>query len=546
MRKLYTILIVLVVLMSAALLRYSGIGWGLPNETHLYSYHPDENILFGAAVRVNLLEGMLDPGFYNYGSLYIYLVNAAVILVPLFGLQGTMVDGYLAGRFVTLIAGVLTVLFVFLLGRRYGRPAGLLAMVLMAVVPIHVMHSKFIAVDVTAAMFVTLALLFAVRISEGHRLRDYLLAGLFAGLAAGTKYNAGLVLISPIAVHLATYNAGFGKRFFNLKAWLVPVMTVLGFLVSTPGFIFNHEKFMHDFMYELNHARTGHGLVFTDTGSGFVYHLTHSLPAGMGWPLLVLSLAGLVYVFFKRKPADIALVSFFVVYYVVIGAAEIRFSRYIIPLLPVLVIFASRFSVESLEKLLKGRAFAKTVGVAASVVLLLVISYTYLCSMVVNNIFNEPDTRDRALVQIKSDIPLGSTIGFPTIIWFYTPPLIPELGYFPEAAERFDMMLSCRDYMLMTNMEMEWDASFLRKEMPDYVIVSEFEYKDPLRIGLPETKDYFKVLDESYFVKQRFERDPTVFGLYIGYGRDLPHDMSYASPTVLIYERKPPPEVDGG
>ena len=376
-----SVLAIIAVIILAAALRIWGIGWGLPAARHYFSYHPDETIVLLSAMKVNFFAGQFDPGFYNYGSLYIFLVSLSILFSFGFGLVnlpsgdifsavGEFAKLYMAGRVVALALGIATVYLVYLLGKRaYGRGVGLLAALFMAVMPLHVMHSKFLAVDVPAAFFVVMALIFAVRITDGNKLRDYLLAGLFAGLAAGTKYNAGLVLLSPIMAHFATDKARPLLRVLNPKLVAIPIMAAVGFLIGTPGAVLNSGKFMQDFLYEVGHAGSGHGLVFVETAPAFIYHFTHSLWAGMGLPLLVLASIGLIYAARKRTASDLILLAFLIAYYAVIGMAQVKFARYTIPLLPVLAILAARISLDTINRLREGRIFARIVGP---------VSYTHL------------------------------------------------------------------------------------------------------------------------------------------------------------------------
>jgi hypothetical protein len=399
------------------------------------------------------------------------------------------------------------------------------------------MHAKFLAVDVPATFFVVSALIFAMRITEGHRLRDYLLAGLFAGLAAGTKYNAGVVIIAPVAAHFATHKARFGLRSIHPKLWAIPLVAAAGFLISTPGAILNTAGFRHDFGYEVWHSQTGHGLVFADTSIGFVHHFTHSLWMGMGLPLLSLSCIGILYSLYKRKPADIVLLSFLIAYYVVIGVSQVKFARYTIPILPVLAVLAARASVELVGRLESGRPYARTAGHAVVLVLILIGLYTTAYTCALNFMMARTDTRDIAARWIWRSIPTGSSIGLPTIPWFYTPPVDPLFGLL-TADDRLVRVAECTDYQLVVSRSAEWDADLLRSEAPEYVILSRFEYGDRLRIRDRSAGEYFDVLRSDYRLERRFAREMSLFGVRIPMCRALPHDMSYASPTILIYSRK--------
>ncbi len=549
MHKRLLVPAVIIILILAAVLRIWGLGWGLPTSLHYFSYHPDETTVLFAALRVNFFTGELNPGFYNYGSLFIYLVNFATVgatvagainLPPddVFSNVGEFAKLYYAGRLVAVVLGILTVWAVYVLGKKaYGRKVGLIAALLMAVLPIHVMHSKFMVVDVPATFLITLALVFALRISEKQRARDYIYAGLIAGLAAGAKYNAMLVMAAPIAVHFAVCRAPRLDRILNPKLFGMILSATLGFFIGTPGAMLYTEEFARGLGRELRHASTGHGLVFVSTGSGFVYHITHSLLPGMGLPLLVISLIGLLYALRKRTTADIAMLAFFAAYYMVIGLAQVRFARYIIPILPVLVIFAARVSSDTLTRLFSGRAVSKVVGYLAAITLVATFAYTTAYSVAIDRSFVATDTRDRAAAWVFSVIPQGTSIGMPTIPWFYTPPLDPYFGLMkPE--DRYDRVSALPDYDLVVSGTTEWDSDFLQREEPKYVMMSEFEYVDHLRIHDPAAAAYFSVLGRDYRLTKEFTQSLSLFGRNIPWLPKLPHDMSYVSPTIKIYERK--------
>lgn len=558
MVKRLTIAAVVAVILLAAGLRFIGIGWGLPNSLHCYSYHPDENMVFASAVNM-FLKGSIDPGFYNYGSLFLYLVTFAITFTTGWGLAAlprgdlyahpeALSALYMSGRVVAVLLGIATVLLVYLLAKRlYGRGPALLGALFLAIMPLHVMHSRFLAVDVPATFFVALSLLFAVRLYETRSWRDYLLAGLFAGLAAGTKYNAGLVVVSMIAAHvllwLQSQHASEAKvRLVDAKLLGAIGTTIAGFLIGTPGVLLNYAKFSQDFSYEVMHARTGHGLVFVNTGSGYLYHLTHSLWAGMSLPLLLIALAGAVYAFYRRSPGDLILLSFLVIYYGVIGAAQVRFARYTIPILPVLAILAARVSVDMIAQWLKSsRRNRRALGYAAGALVAVVSLYALSFTMHLNSLFTQRDTRDSAAEWIMKYVPHGSSIAFPTVPWFYTPPLDPAMALPVTAEGRYEKAMQVKDYRLVVSPPgTEWDLSFLKAQTPEYVVLSQFEYEARERIGDPSVKAYFAYLRDRYYYAPSPFADPPFQRALIRafFVRELPEDMSYASPTILIYSRK--------
>ena len=547
MFRRFTVPVIIAILLLAAALRIWGIGWGLPNARHYFSYHPDETVVLGAATRIDFLSGQLDPGFYNYGSLYIYLTAFAILLGSGWGLINIpskdllspehiaeFAKMYLAGRWVAVLLGIATVYLTYRLGSRaYGRRVGLLGALAMAVMPIHVMHSKFLAVDVPATFFVTLSLIFAMRILDGQRWKDYLLAGLFAGLAAATKYNAGLVIVGPIVAHFLADKSKPAGRILSGKLVSMLGITVGGFLVGTPGVFLNWDKFSHDFAYEVIHVRTGHGMVFAGTGSGYLFHYISSLWYGMGIPFLAWATAGFIYAVVKRRSADLVLFSFVLVYYGVIGAAQVRFARYIIPLTPVLALFGARFLVDALvSKDKTGNQRWRNAGWLSAAVGAFVL--TLFFSISIDALCVHEDTRDIAADWIHSNVPYGSSIMFPTVPWFYTPPISPWFGLL-DSHQRLEKAREMQSYRLVVG-DTEWNADLLKKEKPEYVIVSEFETRDRARLKDPQYYAFENVLDRDYTETHTFNRDQ-IGSLYPSFGSNLPHDMSYISPSITIYKR---------
>ncbi|MHB1455711.1 MAG: ArnT family glycosyltransferase [Armatimonadota bacterium] len=550
MNKRNSIFIILAVMSVAVILRICGIRWGLPNELHFYSYHPDENMVLAAATKVNVLDGQFDPGFYNYGSLYIFIVSISIVIATMTGWVNLNWDDlganisqvsnlYLTGRITAVLMGIATVYFVYLLGRKaYGRRVGMLATLLMAILPIHVMHSKFMAVDVPSTMLATVALIFAIRLAEGCHLRDYVFAGIFAGLAAGTKYNAGLVLIAPFVMHLYASKTNPVFRLFDLKLLGMAASAIIGFIIGTPGVFINQPQFINDFMYEVNHARTGHGLVFTDTGSGYLFHLVHSLLPGMGLPILILAIAGIVYALKKHKPADIALFSVIAVYYLIIGTAQVRFARYTIFMLPVLTLFAARMTIELYDRLSESKTASGALRKALTAFLVLITGYTLLYSASLNKVMTSRDTRDTSITWIRENITQGTSIGLPMIPWFYTPPFYPDMGIPVVADERLQHAQDFTDYQLVLSSQDEWDGEYLKRESPDYVLISEFEAIDRLRIKDASAVRYYQILADDYGIRQSFSSEPRLFEIKMPMPVKLPHDMSYPSPEIIIYARK--------
>lgn len=176
----------LAVLILAAALRFTGLGFGLRHHPHW-----DERA-FVEAVEQMRLTGDLDHRFYEYPGLFIYVLHAALACLPQDALHSPA--AYLVARGVVAGFGVLSVALVFLLGRRLsGAGTGLVAALLLAVSPVDVGSAHTVRPDVALQAFVLLSLLAFTFL--GERARGDLWAGLAMGGAAAVKFTG--VLLGP-------------------------------------------------------------------------------------------------------------------------------------------------------------------------------------------------------------------------------------------------------------------------------------------------------------------------------------------------------------
>ncbi|GGR98078.1 hypothetical protein GCM10010169_48330 [Micromonospora fulviviridis] len=108
-----------------------------------------------------------------------------------------------AGRVVVAVLGVATVLAVHLLGARlYGRRVGLVAALLVAVMPYHVIVTRQVLLDGPMVLFATLTLYCLVRFVQGQQVLWYVAAGGMLGLTMLTK-ETSIVLAGGVYAFLA-------------------------------------------------------------------------------------------------------------------------------------------------------------------------------------------------------------------------------------------------------------------------------------------------------------------------------------------------------
>lgn len=510
--------------------RLVGIGWGLPNAERYYSYHPDEwLILLASYFTINPYAGEFLPGFYNYGTLPMYLWSVWLHWLSAAGVIGGLPESptpaqiaelraqlYLWARVLVALMGAGTAVVI---GRTLtlvaGVQAGAIAGLAIAFAPALVVHSGFMTVDVPTTFFVSLAFYQAVALTVSSRpLRTLLWGAFWAGCAAGCKYNAGLALLAPLVSVWMLRKMPVGRR----VAWSLAAMGVAGltFALVCPGIWADSERFWSHFWYEVRHVGQGHGEIFTDTGLGWLYHISPNLSTGFGAIGLVASLLGWA-VYGRRLPALWGILAASAAYYLLIGAAEVRFLRYTFPLFPTLAIGVGLLWGNASFSLLKLLAFAPLLWQLLSATSLL------LC-------MRRPDARDQAVQWVRTNLPPETRIGFPTVPWFYTPPLFPETGEL-RWQDRLKYARNVRPYRLIPLAPPEWNAEALQATLPEYLIISEFEERDVQRIGRTDYRAFMQIVNERYTLEQTFTNEPPL----LGRKPSMPHDLLYICPQVKVY-----------
>jgi len=481
--------LLLAVLAVALVLRLDGIAWGLP-----YSLvNADESTVVPKAFAA--ARGHLNPQFFYYPSLYFYLLGGLYLVAspvlwllrhgnPL-AMGSYVVDPgpyILLGRLLSAAFGTASVYLVYRLGRAaYGRPAGLLAALFLAVTPLHVAYSHVAVTDVTATALSLLALLLFVPAAQG-RGRRWLLAGaVAAGLATSVKYNLGLLVLpaSVAAVYACREEAKVRVAAGAHAALLWPRLLVarvyapmlVAFVAGSPFVVLDARHFAHDFLRQ-NLIMDRGWLGFENTGNGVWYNLQVNLGGTLGVVLLVLAVLGLAWALWRRTPLDLLLVPYVLVYFAYVSTWKELADRYLLPIVPLLILLAVRCSLEvvGLRPAAK-RLIAPIMG--ALLVIGLVAPLTD--SLRFDRGLSGVDVRLRAKMWVEDNVSPGSTIAAEN----YGPPLVrmADRRYYRAAG------LTTPAYHLLRLKlpapgvpDRRRDIGWLRARRVDYVIVSSRVY----------------------------------------------------------------------
>ena len=305
----------------------------------------------GRAIRM-VATGDLHPHYFHHPSLFIYAQAVVFSLVQymtdtpvyeeMWDRGAPSPDPPLSafpyfwwGRFIAAVIGGLSVLIVYAIGRRLYNPgAGLWAAFFLCISPLHVKDSHYAEVDVPVTFMCLLAFLFTVRAFSAGERKDWMLASLFAGFAASTKYPGGLIVL-PCVVALLLQ--GQGARLFDRTFWLgsagIGVVSLLGFVVGTPYAVLDFSQFFwHGIAHEWNHYSTGHP--GQEGTANQWWYLRNLFSESLGPSLCIPILIGLVSSLLRPTRQVFVLLSFPLVYFLFVSSFTVHFPRQMMPLLP--------------------------------------------------------------------------------------------------------------------------------------------------------------------------------------------------------------------
>lgn len=214
-------------------------------------------------------------------------------------------------------------------------------------------HARFIAPDAVCAQFVALTIFFLCKsILKSNRYVDY--AAIAAGLAVGTKYPVG-ILILPVLSVLYFY--------FDRRTDIVDSITTTAFharrvlyiffgifFITTPGALFEPFRFWSQF-YDVSqyYVREGHHPYNVDVPWEHARLLIDYLATAISSPSLwgslfvsILSLAGMVSLWNYSKPLLIVLMLFPILYFFGLSWAIVMNVRNSLTFLPYIALFGGQ------------------------------------------------------------------------------------------------------------------------------------------------------------------------------------------------------------
>lgn len=351
------------IILGGLALRLWGITYGLP-----FAYQTDEERLY-TRIAVQMLDnGTIDPHYFQNPPLFAYLLqivlgitHGAKDAAATIGSIPARGDLFLITRIVTALIGALGIWLTAIAARRFfGRGPALVAAALMAVAFLPVFYSHVALNNVPAMVAGILALIGAAGILREGRTKDFVVAGIGVGIAAGTKYTAGAMILPVLtAAALSPHGREVARRIRGRAvsrriqgAALTIFCAAATFIVVNPYMVLAPSRVLHEIRGQGN--AVGKTRPGQDPDGGLLFY-TESWTWTLGWIPALAAVAGAVLLFRRDRRVAWVLVPLVPLFILYMGWQTRYFVRWMLPVMPVVILLASYAGWQLIEEVRRRR-----------------------------------------------------------------------------------------------------------------------------------------------------------------------------------------------
>ncbi len=488
----------------------------------LRSYHPDEEYTLKNLSHIHPRRFDFDTKNYIYPPFFAYQIGFGILLDSLCHFSPLKQDIffylknpeqfakiYLAGRYIVVLFALLTILFVYLIGKRiYNERVGILSSLFLAVTPLFVIQSHYIKPDIPLAFWVILSFYFALSIIETKRLKYYIFSGVAAGLAMGSKYP-GILAIFPIIVAHFIGQRGLKKIRPLLVAGFV---TIFSFFLTSPYPLIHFSRLRHDLFWTAGAVDI---FSFCHLFDSLVYYPITMFLYAISPFLFLLIFASIFFALRLHTSKEFFLFSGILPFIFLMLSVKLGSETYGLPAYPFLAILAGNFFDISI--------FKRKISIFTKLILLftiITVAFGYTFSF--ERIAKDSDIRMEASYWIEENIPKGAKIGMDRYPVIYRMPSINPNKYVIKAGNIKELLDEGIDY---------------------YILISDsWGFFEPLSFftGKPLVNDSTVSLlsSKDFRIIKRFEIIPPLLGIFPQKRFQLCGSFEFITPTFIILKLK--------
>lgn len=529
-KDFYVFLLIVFLISISAFFRFYNLNWDQGNF-----FHPDERNIANAVSKIRFFS-RLDPEFFAYGGFSIYLYTGAVNIISFITKDSSWIDNWglinITARFFSALFSTLTIIPLYFLAKKISSTKAALIAVILYTFTVTSIQASHYGVTESAITFTgVLICLFSIIIFEKINPVNVIILGIISGIGIATKTSSVSFLLMPLFSFLFIIN----KKNLKLKniALYFLLFSVICFLVFTlfsPFTFINWEKFLESMNYESGVVTGSLPVVYTlqfDHTLPYIFQIKNLFwQIGVAAPFYVLGFIFLLYKALKTKNKKLLIFSLFtLIYFIYVGAWHTKFIRYMIPIIPFLIISAGILLVEIR---LRYKIFGK-------ILITVVIWSSVFWSFAFFSIYTRPQTRIAASEWVYANIPNGSKIlgeqwddGLPNPIGQFNPSVyqITQLAMYDEdnslKIDYLSEKLNGADYIIFNSRRL-------------YGTLINLSDKYPI------TSRYYKLLFEEqlgYKKVAEFSSYPSLFGITINDDKSEETFQVYDHPKVIIFKNE--------
>lgn len=250
-------------------------------------------------------------------------------------------------------------------------------------------------------------------------------------------------------------------------------------------------------------------------GPAWLYVIRYPLGYGVGFALTAWMLAGACWSLVRRTRADWVLLSWLIVYFVLVSISPAKFMRYSAPLLPVLAVLSGRLMLDLL------RMTRPWVRLSTGALMLAAVLFTLVYDGAYVSLFSPTDSRLSAVQWLQRRGPAGTDVVFDQL-----PNGLINLPYYFAAAGYRPCFSLFRPAALSNQAR--------------YVATDNYDLEEHPRITQAAVNSFHHVLQNSgsYRLLLRVHHVPTFLGMTFSIDGS-PHDWRYPSHVITVYAKVP-------
>ena len=579
------------ILFLALILRLYGINWD--QGFHL---HPDERMLIMVADRIHFFD-QLNPNFFNYGSLPIYLLKGLSQLIDwLFDTSLSTYQGMLyLGRFLSTLSDLITIFLIYKItqliqsnleiktkGSNIKQPLWLLfqfiSPLFYAIAFFPIQNSHFFISDVFLTTFTTLLVFLLLKnLKEKNKpgLTAFLIGLVFAAMTA-TKFTA--VVFYPMTILFFLFYVFLGKNLLKEKilnfSFLIVIFHLSFFIfnfIFMPYAFIENKKFLDDVLSQIqmnnNPYIFPYTLQYVDTLPYF-YYLKNIFLWGLGPIISILSFIGTIWFFVdlvklvkfyrlkfihklppkkNEKEAQLKNIAiiflffiFYFLYFLIIGRSAVKFMRYMLPIYPFLAIMAG-YGIKKIYNF-QFIIYKPLKKFNNQLLSLFFILSSFVWTLMFINIYSQKHTRIAATEWILKNISPGSTLAVEH--WDDRLPLFGGENYNFEELQLYNI----------PDDDLKWTFINQQLDKADYIIIASNRLYIPLqklancqryKLCYPKTAQYYRKLFNNQLGFKKVAEFAVYPKLEIGDWKLEINDQNadesftvYDHPKVILFKNK--------